>query len=117
MACLTAGAVVYPYANEAGSNAFALWCVGKSPDINWYDANNSDLKIQMDDRRVSQYGNEHCIDCNSEEFAAGSCAFAADYFPDHARTTTANNDFMVDMIIKCPFLSNSRSQSRYLDTV
>jgi hypothetical protein len=33
------------------------------------------------------------MDCNHEDYAAGSCAFAADYFPDHARTDDADNTF------------------------
>lgn len=64
-------------------NAFGQWCVGKDPTINWFDVNNGNLLVQMDDRRVSINQNYWCIDCNSEEFADGSCPFMSDYFPDH----------------------------------
>lgn len=115
--CKTTGDVVYPYGSLASNTAFAEWCVGKSPHINWYDANNGNLLVQMDDRRVSQYGNAYCIDANSEQFTAGSAAFMSDYYPDHARTSDTDNTFLQNMIVKCPFLSNTRTQQRYLDTI
>lgn len=37
----------------AESYAWAKYCVGKDPTIRYYDENNSNLRIQMDDRRVS----------------------------------------------------------------
>jgi len=53
MACMTGGATVYPYAEVTDTSAFSQYCVGKDPNINWYDANNGNLLVQMDDRRVS----------------------------------------------------------------
>lgn len=107
LACMTEGATVFPYDALTDTSAFSQYCVGKDPSINWYDANNGDLLVQMNDRRVSQYANTYCIDCNHEDYAAGSCAFAADYFPDHAQTDDADeNTFFADMIVKCPFQSN-----------
>lgn len=79
------------------------YCVGKDPSIDWYDANNSNLKVQMDDRRVSQYENYWCFDCNAEEYASGICTFSADYFPDHYRTSYSNNDFLENAVLDCPF--------------
>jgi hypothetical protein len=74
----------------------------------------------MNDRRVSQYQNYYCIDCNSERYTAGSCAFMSDYFPDHRRASYSAadaNDFLVNMILACPFQSQTRAQQRYLDTI
>ena len=65
--------------------AFNLYCVGKDTNYRYFDANNGDLLIHMDDRRVSAYENNFCIDCNHEKFADGICTFASDYFPDHER--------------------------------
>lgn len=56
----------------------------------------------MDDRRVSQYKNSWCIDCNAEEYSDGICTFASDYFPDHSTSFTATTD-LVNMLLKCPF--------------
>jgi hypothetical protein len=65
------------------------------------------MKIQVDDRRVSQFGNLACFDSNAVEYSTGSSVFASDYFPDHSRasTTPAYNDntFLQKMIVKCPF--------------
>ncbi len=48
--------------------------------------------------------------------SAGSCAFASDYFPDHSRDVLTNNQYLINQILKCPFKSLSRTQSRYLDS-
>ena len=66
------------------------------------------MKIQVDDRRVSQFGNLACFDSNAVEYSAGSSVFASDYYPDHSRayyTVPAYNDntFLQKMIVKCPF--------------
>ena len=66
--------------------------------------------IRMDDKRVAMYGNAVCFDCNAVEYSSGMCAFASDYYPDHAFGKTS-------MIVKCPFQSLSRQVTRYLDTI
>lgn len=99
------------------SDTWSTYCVGKNPGIDWYDANNSGLKIQMQDRRVSIYQNQYCFDCNAEDYKSGICGFASDYFPDHARVVETNNDFVGDMVLKCPFKSLTRNEQRYLDTI
>lgn len=102
---------------EGGSDSWAQYCVGKDPAYPYFDANNGGLLIQMNDRRVSQYLNYYCIDCNSEQFTAGSCAFMSDYFPDHRRASYSDNTFLVEQIVACPFQSKTRAQARYLDSI
>lgn len=99
------------------SAAWAGYCVGKDPTLRWFNAGNGNLELQMDDRRVSQFTDYQCIDCNGEEYTAGSCAFVSDYFPDHGRTSWTDNSPLIAMVAKCPFQAQTRTMQRYLDTI
>jgi hypothetical protein len=106
--------------------SWSNYCWGKQTWLRMYDdhypftvsgtsTNNINVystgpNIRMDDKRVAMNGNQVCFDCNAVEYAAGTCAFASDYFPDHTGSKA-------DMVIKCPFQSLSRSVNRYLDTI
>lgn len=69
-------------------DTYSTYCYGKDPYNPVFDANNGAKLLQVEDRRVAQYSNQVCFDCNHEELSAGSCAFASDYFPDHGLDTT-----------------------------
>ena len=86
----------YPYTTSTASNGINVYSTGPN--------------MRVDDKRVANYQNGGCFDCNAVEYASGICSFASDYFPDHSFAKTS-------MIVKCPFQSLSRSVTRYLDSI